>query len=521
MARLLALLWLSVLACSAEAALPAVGSVVTGWIEPAALVRIPLPAGQWSVEKVYDQPTRAGKPEHNLVLRNIEPQADVRVLVLEFTLSADYNWLDQPCDEPPKKNLLSREGFQTHSNAVLVRCRQISLFTNLRDAVRNAASHKSEWFADNLQPFMARADDFPLNGIVVQGYLSRMKSDRMRYTLYLDPTRQGLADQPGRPSVLSNPAAQPYLDTLQRWSDTYIGLMTEHFLERSLFAGTPQVPMLQFAPGSAATAGPRSAPATTPATAVATTITPGMAGATTPPRPVTTALQVHALVIGNGAYPGAPLSNPRNDANAIAQRLKTYGARVTLLLDAKRKSLVDGLARFAQQARQADVTILFYAGHGMQVGGVNYLIPTDFNLAGSQAINVALDAVSLNSLLEQYLPGKTKLVFLDACRDNPLARSLAATRGGGGQGLAPINAATGTLISYATRDGSVAADGRSSNSPYTTALLAHLDEQEDIAIVLRKVRQQVLTHTQGAQEPWEYGSLIGDKLVLSQIGRRP
>jgi uncharacterized caspase-like protein len=77
------------------------------------------------------------------------------------------------------------------------------------------------------------------------------------------------------------------------------------------------------------------------------------------------------------------------------------------------------------------------------------------------------------------------------------------------------------LISYATRDGSVAADGGGRNSPYTTALLAHLDEQEDIAIVLRKVRQQVLTHTQGAQEPWEYGSLIGDKLVLSQIGRRP
>jgi uncharacterized caspase-like protein len=131
-------------------------------------------------------------------------------------------------------------------------------------------------------------------------------------------------------------------------------------------------------------------------------------------------------------------------------------------------------------------------------------------------VSVALEALSLNTLLERHLPGKAKLVFLDACRDNPLARSLAATRGSA-RGLAPINAAAGTLISYATRDGSTASDGTGRNSPYTTALLAHLDEAEDISLVLRRVRQRVIDSTRGAQEPWEYGSLVGDKLVLSQL----
>jgi uncharacterized caspase-like protein len=96
---------------------------------------------------------------------------------------------------------------------------------------------------------------------------------------------------------------------------------------------------------------------------------------------------------------------------------------------------------------------------------------------------------------------------------------MAGTRGAS-RGLAAVNAATGTLISYATRDGSTASDGNSANSPYTSALLAHLDESEDIALVLRKVRQKVMASTRGAQEPWEYGSLIGDKLVLSQLGPR-
>ena len=156
----------------------------------------------------------------------------------------------------------------------------------------------------------------------------------------------------------------------------------------------------------------------------------------------------------------------------------------------------------------------------MQVGGINYLLPVDLDLSGNQRVSVALEAVSLDSVLQEHLPGKTRLVFLDACRDNPLAQSMSGSRGGS-RGLARIQTALGTLISYATRDGGTAADGDSGNSPYTAGLLANLDASEDIALVLRKVRQHVLTNTRGKQEPWEYGSLVGGSLVLSRVAARP
>lgn len=148
------------------------------------------------------------------------------------------------------------------------------------------------------------------------------------------------------------------------------------------------------------------------------------------------------------------------------------------------------------------------------------MIPVDLDLNRTKAIGLAFEAVSLNSLLENHLPGRARLVFLDACRDNPLARSLSAARGSS-NGLAAIDAAAGTLISYATRDGSTASDGVGANSPYTTALLAHLGDSEGISLVLRRVRQRVMDSTGGAQQPWEYGSLVGDKLVRSElVGKR-
>jgi uncharacterized caspase-like protein len=164
------------------------------------------------------------------------------------------------------------------------------------------------------------------------------------------------------------------------------------------------------------------------------------------------------------------------------------------------------------------VNILFYAGHGLQVDGVNFVIPVEMVASGATAGSVKLNAVSLNDALE-YLPARTRLVFLDACRDNPLSRSLRASRGAATAGLAPVNASSGTLVAYATKDGSTAEDGRGRNSPYTAALLAHLDADEDIAIVLRRVRQAVLSATDQRQEPWEYGSLVGDQLVLSRLAR--
>jgi hypothetical protein len=228
-------------------------------------------------------------------------------------------------------------------------------------------------------------------------------------------------------------------------------------------------------------------------------------------------LDAHALVIGNSAYSGsARLPNPVNDARAMSERLRGMGFKVTEVIDANRARLVSALSQFNRSAAQADLSLLFYAGHGVQILGTNYMLPIDFDQ--SDVAQATIQGVSLNSVVEQFMPGKTKLVFLDACRDNPLARSdnRSVTRG-----LAPINAAQGTLISYATKDGQVAADGVGQrNSPFTKALLEHLSDPEDIAVVLRKVREKVMASTGGKQQPWEYGSLTGGALVLSQVRPR-
>jgi len=236
-------------------------------------------------------------------------------------------------------------------------------------------------------------------------------------------------------------------------------------------------------------------------------------------RPSAPRLRARALVVGNGAYGSlGTLGNPRNDANAIAEMLRNFGVEVDLMLDAGRSALVQALADFQTRAAGYDVNILFYAGHGLQISGINYLVPVDLPAAGATVGSVKLNAVSLNDVLE-YLSAPTRLVFLDACRDNPLSRSLMASRSAVSVGLAPVNTTSGTLVAYATKDGSTAEDGGGRNSPYTTALLQHLDAEEDIAVVLRRVRQAVLKATSNRQEPWEYGSLVGDQLVLSRISR--
>ncbi|MCW5633882.1 MAG: caspase family protein, partial [Rubrivivax sp.] len=231
------------------------------------------------------------------------------------------------------------------------------------------------------------------------------------------------------------------------------------------------------------------------------------------------ARRARALVIGNGRYTGlGPLPNPRRDAEAIAAKLRGYGIEVDLHLDTDRSALVRALANFQTRSAGHDVNILFYAGHGLQVAGTNYIVPVDMQGEGATVGSVKLNGISLDDALE-YLPAPTRIVFLDACRDNPVARSLRATRSSAGLGLAPMSTVSGTLLSYATRDGSTAEDGTGKNSPYTTALLRHLDADEDIALVLRRVRQEVLDMTGQRQEPWEYGSLVGGRLVLSRLAK--
>ena len=189
------------------------------------------------------------------------------------------------------------------------------------------------------------------------------------------------------------------------------------------------------------------------------------------------------------------------------------GFTVTTVKDTNRQQLVQAMSQFKRSAASAELSLFFYAGHGVQIFGTNYILPTDVDQ--NDVAQATIQGVSLNSVVENFLPGKTKLVFLDACRDNPLQRSGDRSVS---KGLAPISVAQGTLISYATKDGQTASDGvGAKNSPFTQALLQHLDDPADIAVVLRKVREKVMQATAGKQQPWEYGSLTGGELVLSKI----
>jgi len=218
-----------------------------------------------------------------------------------------------------------------------------------------------------------------------------------------------------------------------------------------------------------------------------------------------------ALVIGNGAYAGsARLDNPVADSEAIAASLKRHGFQVYLERNLTRPQMIAAIQKFSMDASDADLSVLYFAGHGVQINGVNFLVPIDVSVA--DANRMGFDAVSLNTLIDTALPGKARLVFLDACRDNPWLKS--GTRGLT-RGLAPVSVTSGTLISYATKDGSVAFDGSGRHSPFTQALLEHIDQPEDIGIVLRRVRERVMKLTNGQQQPWEYGSLTGGALVLA------
>ncbi|MBC7436447.1 MAG: caspase family protein [Bdellovibrionales bacterium] len=268
-------------------------------------------------------------------------------------------------------------------------------------------------------------------------------------------------------------------------------------------------------PPATAQAAPPAAPATTAQTVAA--LQPP-APRTEPPK-AQSKLRVRALVIGNGSYSSfGKLPNPRNDAEAMAAKFRSMGIEVELVLDADRDTFVKALNDYSSRAVGSDINILYYAGHGVQVDGVNYLVPVNMRADGITAGYIKLSGISLNAALD-YMPSSTRLVFLDACRDNPASRSLSTSRGAGTAGLAPVNTSSGTLIAYATKDGATAEDGQGRHSPYTTALLEHLGRPDDIAVVLRRVRQTVMKLTSNRQEPWEYGSLVGDQLVLSQTSR--
>ncbi len=215
-----------------------------------------------------------------------------------------------------------------------------------------------------------------------------------------------------------------------------------------------------------------------------------------------------ALVIGNGAYKSAPLRNPVNDARAITAKLKTLGFEVIARENLTQKQVGAVLREFRSKLKPGGVALFFYAGHGVQVKGVNYLPTVDADITSEE--DVPTQSLDVNKVLELMDEAKTRmnLVFLDSCRNNPYARSFRSAV----DGLAKVNAPSGTIISFATRPGSVAADaGSGRNGLYTEHLLAAMDlPNTPIEQALKRVVSGVKQASKGRQEPWMEGSIEGD-----------
>lgn len=226
-----------------------------------------------------------------------------------------------------------------------------------------------------------------------------------------------------------------------------------------------------------------------------------------------------ALVIGNSAYQNVtPLANPKNDATAIAATFKSAGFDyVDLRTDLTRTDARRALRDFGDQARDADIAVLYYAGHGIEVDGVNYLIPVDAVLERDN--DVFDETYSLDRVLVELEPAKRlRLVILDACRDNPFSKKMkrgTATRALT-RGLAKVEPTNpNTLIAFAAKAGSTAIDGEGKNSPFAAALVTHIAKPGlDLRKAFGFVRDDVLKVTNNKQEPFVYGSLGGNDVAL-------
>jgi hypothetical protein len=237
-----------------------------------------------------------------------------------------------------------------------------------------------------------------------------------------------------------------------------------------------------------------------------------LAAATTLAAPRAQAEKRLALVIGNAAYQNTTrLLSPSNDASDMAAALARLGFEVVDGNDLDKRAMERTMRQFTQKLTHADVALFYFAGHAVQSGGQNYLLPTDARLRSEGDID--FEALPLALVLRQMeREAKTSIVLLDACRDNPLARGLARSLGTRssaiGQGLAEVRAGVGSLVGFATQPGNIALDREGRNSPYATALLKHMEAPgKDVGGVLIQVRNDVLSATAGKQVPWEFTAL--------------
>ncbi len=214
-----------------------------------------------------------------------------------------------------------------------------------------------------------------------------------------------------------------------------------------------------------------------------------------------------ALVIGNGAYKSSPLRNPVNDATDIANALRKFGFSVILKTNANQRTMEDSIRDFGKELRLGGVGLFYFAGHGLQIKGRNYLLPIGANVYEEN--DMKYEAVNAGRVLDvmDSAGNMLNIVILDACRDNPFARSFRSST----SGLARMDAPKGTLIAYSTSPGKVALDGSRRNSPYTEVLLKNI-QVPDLTIeqVFKQTRKDIDILTAGKQTPWESTSLIGD-----------
>jgi len=225
-----------------------------------------------------------------------------------------------------------------------------------------------------------------------------------------------------------------------------------------------------------------------------------------------------ALVIGNGTYQKVPaLPNPLHDAQDVSDALKRLGFAVNTVTDADFDTFRRSLLEFGRRALKADMAVFYYAGHGVEINGDNWLLPIDVAL--KHEIDASAEAIDLRSAMQAVSSAKTLgLVILDSCRNNPFRPTMAnsnSTRRIETLGLAPVEPGDNVLVAYAARDGTVAKDGVGRNSPYTQSLLRHIETAGlEIDFLFRNVRDDVIAATDNEQQPFVYGSLSSDEIYL-------
>ena len=213
----------------------------------------------------------------------------------------------------------------------------------------------------------------------------------------------------------------------------------------------------------------------------------------------------YALVIGNGSYKNVPLNNPVNDANDIANTLQELDFDVSKMINASKQEIINSIRNFENKITFSDVALFYYSGHGLQVNGINYIIPIGSDISSEN--EVEFEAVALNRIMSKLEKARINIIILDACRDNPY-KGFRSTE----KGLAILTSKTeGTFIAYSTAPGKVAIDGTGRNSPYTKNLIEKIHTLDlEIEDVFKEVRKAVKQETNSKQIPWDSSSLTDD-----------